>query len=130
MIKLKNPDIMLGHLITIVVWKFGWNPLKNVGGISHRRNVLYILHMCKKTKGCNSVKNDEIVKPWQYALGHLITIVVWKFGWNPLKNVGVAHRIFFSLYITYVQKKQRAVIPWKMIKLKNPDNMRWGTWLQ
>ena len=36
----------------------------------------------------------------------------------------------YSLYITYVQKKQRAVIPWKMIESKNPDNMRWGTWLQ
>jgi hypothetical protein len=36
---------------------------------------------------------DPVVKPRQYAPGHFMTILRWKFSWNPLRNVGgVAHR--------------------------------------
>ena len=46
MIKSKK-KICPGHLITIVVLKFGWNQLKNVGG-----NFLYIFNMrAQKPKG-------------------------------------------------------------------------------
>jgi len=39
--------------------------------------IFSIYYICaKETKGRNSVKNDRIEKPRQYALGHLITIVV------------------------------------------------------
>lgn len=33
-----------------------------------------------------------------------------------------------KLYIPYKEKKQRAIIRWKIIESQNPDNMRRGTW--
>ena len=38
--------------------------------------------------GHNSFKNGQIAKSWRYALGHMIMIILWKFGQNLLRNVG------------------------------------------
>ena len=48
-------------------------------------------------KGNNSVNYKHIQKSWQYALEHMIRIILWKFGENHLRTVGArscAHKKF------------------------------------
>ena len=71
---------------------FGWNPLRNVEELC-KEYYFYTSRMLTRNKGSLFREKQWIEKKRQYALGHLIAIVVWKFGWKPLPNVvGVAHR--------------------------------------
>lgn len=54
-----------------------------------RSTLIYNIYVCE-IKGYHLAKNVRITKPWQFA--PLLTIVLRKVGWNPLRHVGFAHR--------------------------------------
>ena len=89
------------HIQAVNPWKFKEISPKTVGGEASTRLVTgkaigyYKSNytQLKKTsviswKGHNSAKIAEITKACKFAPGHLMTIIMWKVGWNPLRNVG------------------------------------------